>query len=149
MFMATHMPTYVEQVKTRNQALIKRMSPITHDLTIKREKGKWVVTALAGSAWRGLDSVRWTLVSDDDDVTAHFQFADMDLFEKSPDLTPDKTAKIAGTAKSLTLKIDKDACRRTNPHYYAVWIIDKKLKYGGGYAVGPDLNPPPEITVGP
>jgi hypothetical protein len=146
--MPTKMLTYEQQVKTRNQALIKKMNPITHDLTIKREKGKWVVTALAGSAWRGLDSVRWTLVSDDNDVTAHFQFADMDLFEKSPDLTPDKTA-IVGTPKSLTLKIDKDACRRTNPHYYAVWIIDKKLKNGGEYAVGPDRNPPPEINVGP
>jgi hypothetical protein len=105
--------------------------------------------------WRGLDKVEWTLIRDgypNSPVSAHFQFADLDLFTdfgKQDRLSKDKTAKIGARQDSLTLQVHADANRRTNPHHYAVWISDKDHPDGGSYAVGKDLNPPPEITVGP
>jgi hypothetical protein len=104
--------------------------------------------------WRGLDKVEWTLIRDKDHphVAAHFQFPDMKLFAdfgKQDRLSKDKTAKIGARQDSLTLLVHADANRRTNPHHYAVWISDKDHPDGGEYAVGKDLNPPPEITVGP
>jgi hypothetical protein len=145
------MVAYEKKVKDREQALIRDMSPITHELTIKWEMGRWVVTSPAASAWRGLDSIRWTLAPDDahSDVSAHFQFADMELFEDDPALTPDRTAMIARAGDELILKVHKHACRRTNPHLYAVWISDRAHPNGGEYAVGQDRNPPPEVCVGP
>ena len=149
--MTAQMLAYEQKVKEREQAMIRKMSPITHELVVKWESGRWVVTAPAASAWRGLDSIRWTLDPGNTHpgVSAHFQFADMDLFENDPALTQDRTAVIARSGDELILKVHKQACRRTNPHFYAVWISDRTHPNGGEYAVGEDRNPPPEVTVGP
>lgn len=130
------------------------------------EEYRWVVSkefpeAIAN---RGKDTIEWSFAPDSGPVSAHFQFTYRDkhpLFKAggfSRDnkgnarpgggLTRDKTA-VLKPGETLVLDVHDDACRRTNPHYYAVWIQDPSLPDGGTYAVGPDLNPPPDVTVGP
>ncbi|HEX6790859.1 MAG TPA: hypothetical protein VF247_06085 [Candidatus Krumholzibacteria bacterium] len=147
--------TYAKQVKARVTALRKVVDPITHQLEIRWEPTakKWMVTSPDGMVWRGLDKVEWKLVrGEKPDVEAHFQFPDMKLFAdfgKQDRLSKDKTAKIGKREDNLVLQVHADACRRSNPHYYAVWISDREHPNGGEFAVGQDLNPPPEVTVGP
>jgi hypothetical protein len=132
------------------------MAGQTWKVSIQKDNksGRWVVGKPRGRPNRGVDQMEWMLLPDPDGhaVSAQFQFTDMTLF-KNPDgqsdLTPDMTARIPKAGGSLTLALHPDACRRTNPHRYAVWIRDDKLPDGGVYAVGEDLNPPPEISVGP
>jgi hypothetical protein len=110
------------------------------------------------------NQVEWTLHPDPDEkdpdrqVSAHFQFAHPDLVEDvqgGKKLTPDWTAHIEAGQK-LTLKIKLPALFRQNvrderfgPRYYAVWVRDPNLPFGGAYAVGESKNPPPEIDLGP
>lgn len=98
--------------------------------------------------------VEWELHADPQDkgnvVEAHFQFTDLDLMENPSgkhQLTQDLTASVAGPGV-LKLRVQEKACRRRNPRHYAVWIKDETLPGGGVFAVGEDLNPPPEIDVG-
>jgi hypothetical protein len=154
--MPAQVHTYEEQLSAREKAMKKRVEPITHQLEIRWNPTakKWTVTEPDGMVWRGLDKVEWKLVRDDEHphVEAHFQFPDMKLFAdsgKEDRLSKDKTAKIGNREDSLVLQVHAEACRRTNPHYYAVWISDQKHPNGGEFAVGKDLNPPPEVSVGP
>jgi len=137
------------------------------NLGIVKVDGRWMVQKPATKVHRGLDptrdkanresdSVVWTLYPDPDDpgkaISAHFQFAHRDLFKGLPgrrDLTRDLTAVIKAPRGTLQLKLQKHACRRKNPRYYAVWIRDETLPRGGVYAVGASGNPPPEMQVGP
>lgn len=128
-------------------------------LAIKKIDGRWTVERPRGKVHRGIDGerdpdwVEWTLRADKNKaVSAHFQFAHRDLLEGFTgvdDLTRDLTAVIPEPGGTLTLKIKKDACRRKNPRYYAVWIQDEDLDSGGEFAVGEDGNPPPDMEVGP
>ena len=153
--MPKRLTKYQARLRARAKRTGKAVPAITHELQIKRNrKGQWVVDEPAAMVWRGLDKVTWTLVPDPrgHKVSAHFQFPDMKLFVdlKGKDrLSKDKTAHILKPTESLTLKVHRGACRRTNPHHYAVWIRDETHRHGGTYAVGKDLNPPPEMTVGP
>jgi hypothetical protein len=128
------------------------------------ENGRWAVGKPEGKLHRGEppvgggggrdpDSIRWTLAGDPAaPVSAHFQFTDADLFVSDPDpnaLTRDLTAVIAAPGDSLVLTVKPMACRRRNPRHYAVWIEDKREGGQSGFAVGPDLNPPPELEIGP
>jgi len=130
------------------------MAGRTWKIAIKKQKDRWIVEKPKGKPERGADFVEWTLHPDPDGhaVSAHIQLADMSLFTNLPggrDLSPDMVATISEINKPLTLAVHPDACRRTNPHRYAVWIRDEKHPNGGMYAVGEDLNPPPEVNVGP
>lgn len=154
--MPTQMPTYRDQLVARKRAHEMLPDPITHHLEIawNAKAKKWVVSEPLAAVWRDIDKVEWKLVRDQNHlhVSAHFQFADLSLFtdfDEQDRLSKDKTAVIGADEETLTLKVHKDACRRTNPHHYAVWISDKEHRHGGEYAVGKDLNPPPEISVGP
>lgn len=120
------------------------------------EKGKtprWRVTA-PGRVPRGRHLV-WRLYPDPEDkknpVEAHFQFGHDDLLRNHPgqrSITRDLTAVITKPHGKLELKLDDEACRRRNPRRYAVWVKDATLPHGGVFAVGEDMNPPPEIDVG-
>jgi hypothetical protein len=136
-------------------------------LGIRKIDGRWLVEKPKGKLHRGLDpgkgegdrdpdTIEWTLHADADDpekeISAHFQFAHRDLvsgFTGRDDLTRDLTAVIPAPKGRLELKLKKDACRRKNPRYYAVWIRDETHPDGGEFAVGEDGNPPPEMEVGP
>jgi hypothetical protein len=99
--------------------------------------------------------LEWTLMPDPQDkknpVEAHFQFGHDDLVQNAPksrSLTRDLTAMINKPRGTLKLKLKDEACRRKNPRRYAVWVKDDTLPHGGTFAVGEDMNPPPEIDVG-
>ena len=145
----------------------KRNARWTWPLHILKVDGRWMVQEPEGKVHRGLDrrrdkatresdTVTWTLEHDPDDkrkpVSAHFQFAHRDLFQGLPgrhDLTRDLTAVIRAPGEQLELELKKDACRRKNPRYYAVWIRDETHPQGGMFAVGATGNPPPEMQIGP
>lgn len=128
---------------------------------------RWIVDTPSGKVHRGVkpengdpgrdpDTIEWTLHPDPNDkdnpISAHFQFAHVDLLEGFTgieDLTRDLTAVIPKPGGTLALKLKKDACRRKNPRYYAVWIQDEAHPQCGEFAVGEDGNPPPEMEVGP
>lgn len=117
------------------------------------KRPRWRVTD-PGMVERG-NSIEWTLVPDPRDkknaVEAHFQFGHDDLVQNEPSsrsLTRDLTAVIRKPNGKLKLKVKDDACRRKNPRRYAVWVKDATLTGGGEFAVGQDMNPPPEIDVG-
>ena len=103
------------------------------------------------------EPLRWILHRDPDatgePVSAHFQFMedDKDLFDlkaNEKELTGDLTAKIPANETELSLKLSREADRRRNPRFYAVFISDAQHENGGVFAVGEDENPPPEIDIG-
>lgn len=117
------------------------------------KRPRWRV-ADPGVVPRG-NHVEWTLMPDPKNkknpVEAHFQFGHDDLLQNLPktrSLTRDLTAVIDKPNGKLQLKLQDNACRRKNPRRYAVWVKDPTLRGGGEFAVGADLNPPPEIDVG-
>lgn len=117
------------------------------------KRPRWRVTD-PGVVARGTQ-IEWTLLPDPEDkknpVEAHFQFGHDDLVQNLPGergLTRDLTAVIGKPNGKLKLKLRDNACRRSNPRRYAVWVKDATLRGGGEFAVGQDMNPPPEIDVG-
>ena len=127
----------------------------TWHLHIRKVRKKWVVDTPGDKIYRGRDAIEWTLdplKGKPKAVSAYFQFTQKDLFEgyaNRRDLTRDLTAVIRRPGGKLKLKVKKNACRRKNPRYYAVWIRDATHKNGGQFAVGAAGNPPPEMEVGP
>jgi hypothetical protein len=139
--------------------------PRTWQLSITRDDrtNKWTVQNPAGKVHRGYkperdhgadreaDKIEWTLDTSEN-VSAHFQFTQPDLFvgvEGEGKITRDLVAVIPSPGGKLKLQLKKDADRRKNPRYYAVWIRDETHPDGGEYAVGEAGNPPPEMQVGP
>lgn len=117
------------------------------------KRPRWRITD-PGRVPRGR-TLEWKLYPDPRDkknpVEAHFQFGHDDLVQNPAGgrtLTRDLTARIKGPNQSLVLKLKDDADRRRNPRRYAVWVKDASLPAGGVFAVGADMNPPPEIEVG-
>lgn len=150
--MSAQMSTYKDQLGARERFLKMQAEPITHRMEIRWDPvaAKWVVSKPQGKVWRGVDKVEWTLIREGHpDASAHFQFSNMKLLadlDGQHRLSKDMTASIGKDDVSLTLQVHGEACRRTKSHHYAVWISDTN---GGEYAVGEDLNPPPELNVGP
>jgi hypothetical protein len=138
------------------------MAGNTWKIAITKENDVWTVETPKGKVNRETDSVEWTLCrarnGSQDGVSAHFQFAQGDVFESTTNaagngfISKDWTAEIlTSPAEKLVLKVQPGADRRNNPRHYAVWIRDESLKNGRGgvFAVGEDGNPPPEMQVGP
>ena len=124
-------------------------------IAIRKQADRWIVEKPRGKPLRGIDEVEWTLVAGaGEDISAHIQLPEMELFANLPgrsDLSKDMTAALTAKKKTLKLKVHPRAkCRDGEDlHRYAVWIWDRKHPEKSTYAVGEDLNPPPEITVGP
>lgn len=119
-------------------------------------KAKWVAVRdhRAKPIPRGYD-LEWKLFPDPrnkhNPIEAHFQFGHNDLVQNHPrrrNLTRDLTAFIRKPNGKLELKLRDLADRRRNPRRYAVWVRDETMPHGGVFAVGEDMNPPPEIDIG-
>ncbi|UCF78838.1 MAG: hypothetical protein JSW03_00745 [Candidatus Eiseniibacteriota bacterium] len=119
--------------------------------------GRWIVARDdPKKPFKPGDRITWTLDPKEyPNISAHFQFVDLDLVEdwnkgaSPPAITADLTAKIDQGAGSLLLQIRKDVFLPLSKRFYAVWIRDPALPLGGWYAVGETLNPPPELDLGP